>query len=166
MTKNHVPWLALTSVGIFLVVMYSLSWVNKPAQSPPLPAPIDNTQIMSAQPSPFVDSQSEASAAAEQNLKPQLKSTKELPEIAAVVMKQVIGEDAMFIPSVSFLSNDGEYASVRVGDSGGMTVYLVRSENQWTIFYKGEVPGDCAEILPVRKKYTLNKEFLPCKGEK
>jgi len=47
-----------------------------------------------------------------------ITSNTDLPDIAQAVIKYEVGQDKKTIPQIQFVSNDGEYATVNVGQVG------------------------------------------------
>lgn len=97
-----------------------------------------------------------------------ITQTKDLPDIAAAVIKDELIEDNTNIPRIDFRSNDGEYAVVSVGHlgtMGGHVAFLVKRSGVWNVVYKGNGFGECSEIEPIRLKFSIDKDFLPCGDE-
>jgi len=170
--KKSVPvsWV----VGIVIISLLLGGYIFNLFKSPVPSQPPEQTPVQSEQPlvqtseTPVPSALPDTEDEFEKSLKTSIKSTKELPEIASVVLKEVIGVNAKTIPNVTFLSNDGEYASVSVreiGVMGGYVVFLVKRQGTWNVVYKGNGYGECSEILPIRKKYAIKQSFLPCVDE-
>lgn len=96
-----------------------------------------------------------------------LKSTTDLPPIASASVDWAL-KNGFRNPNVYFQSNDGEYAQVGLGEStggGGLSLFLVKRNGAWIELIAGNGVPSCSEVLPLREKYDLRKDFLVCAEE-
>lgn len=96
-----------------------------------------------------------------------LKSQADLPLIASASVEYAL-KNGHKNPDIMFTSNDGEYATVNLGEAtggGGALLFLVKRENKWIPLISGNGFSSCSEVLPLREKYDLPKDFIPCAEE-
>jgi hypothetical protein len=114
------------------------------------------------------ESKDEADYDPEEVVLKNVKTTADLPDIAAAVIKDSLLDDEKLVPRIEFQSNDGEYSTVRYGHFGVLgsgVAWLVKRNGIWIVVFKGNGYGDCSEILPVRQQFAIKPDFLPCGDE-
>lgn len=93
-----------------------------------------------------------------------LKTTKDLPSIAATSMEETLKRGNKG-PSLTFVFNDGEYAITDAQDTTtGITekAYLVKRNKKWMVYFYGNTLPSCQEAETISSKYNLKKEALTC----
>ena len=148
--------LAVIVASVVAFYIGKMSQDKSQIPSPPFPPP-NNPELIEQQ------------IKAEEELKKSmtLKSQSDLPQIAQAAVDYAL-KNGSKNPKIMFSSNDGEYATVNIGEAigiGGYSLFLVKRENKWIPLIAGQDSPPCSELLPLREKYNLSKEFLKCAEE-